>query len=160
TFKLYQQQGKLFSSIITDLFLNTPNLRLNILRDQAKRYGVSATTIETLLRNAYSQNYIYLIKKTDDQYQLILETNDDARRHPDDLARLYVNSHGGSRTVPLSAVATWEPVTGPATVNHINQFPSVTLNFNLMPGVTIGEATKYIEDSAREVVPSHMRSGF
>ena len=49
---------------------------------------------------------------------------------------------------------------GPQAVNHLNQFTSVTLNFNLLPGVPIGEATQCIENAAREVVPSHLRSEF
>ena len=49
--------------------------------------------------------------------------------------------------MPLTAVATWKPTLGPQSVNHLNQFTSVTFNFNLMPGVPIGEATDFIEDS-------------
>src|SRR6185437_1034223 len=66
--RLGEQQGKLFKTLFSDLFMHTPNLRINILRDKAASYGVSATRIETLLRNAYSENYVYLIKKPEDQY--------------------------------------------------------------------------------------------
>ena len=59
-----------------DMFLQTPQLKINILRDQAASYGISPTRIETLLRNAYSQNYVYLIKQPTNQYQVILETED------------------------------------------------------------------------------------
>src|SRR5262245_461215 len=88
--KLFEQQGKLFASIIPDLYLNTPNLKIDILRDQAAGYGITASRIESLLRTSYSQNYIYLIKKEHDQYQLILEATDRLREHPEDLAQLYI----------------------------------------------------------------------
>jgi len=158
--RLMQDQGTLFASVIPDLYLNTPQLKINILRDQASSYGISARRIETLLRNAYSQNYVYLIKQPEDQYQVILEANDHARMRPEDLELLYVRSDDGRNVVPLSAVATWEEALGPQAVNHINQFTSVTINFNLMPGVSIGEAVKHVEDVAREIVPSHLRGQF
>jgi HAE1 family hydrophobic/amphiphilic exporter-1 len=135
-------------------------LKINILRDKAHTYGVSASAIETLLRNAYSQNYVYLIKKTDDQYQVILETREQDRKQPQDLAKLYLRSDDGQRLVPLRAVATWEQTVGPQAVNHINQFPSVTFNFNLVPNMTIGEATEFVEHAAKQVLPVGLRGQF
>src|SRR5439155_18621761 len=120
--RLQTQQGKLFATVLSDLYLNTPSLRINILRDKAASYGISPSRIETLLRNAYSQNYVYLIKKPGDQYQVILEAGDAVRRHPEDLELLYIRSDDGQGVVPLSAVATWEPTVGPQAVNHLNQF--------------------------------------
>jgi HAE1 family hydrophobic/amphiphilic exporter-1 len=158
--RLMQDQGTLFASVIPDLYLNTPQLKINILRDKASSYGISARRIETLLRNSYSQNYVYLIKQPEDQYQVILEATDQARTRPEDLELLYVRSDDGRHVVPLSAVATWEESLGPQAVNHINQFTSVSINFNLMPGVSIGEAVKHVEDVAREIVPVHLRGQF
>ena len=74
-----------FLSVNSDLFNHTPNLQVTILRDQAKLYGVSEARILTLLRNAYSQNYAYLIKRPNDQYQVILEVDDIDRADPQDL---------------------------------------------------------------------------
>jgi len=159
--RLYEKAGTMFQApIISDLYMNTPQLRINIDRDKASTYGVSAAAIETLLRNAYSQNYVYLIKRPDDQYQVILEVDDSARQRPEDLGLLYVRSDDGQNLIPLSAVASWEQVLGPQAVNHLNQFTSVTINFNLVPGVPIGDATKYIETVAKEVLPSHLRGEF
>jgi HAE1 family hydrophobic/amphiphilic exporter-1 len=158
--RLSEQQGKIFATIISDLYVHTPNLKINILRDRAKMYDVSATTIETLIKNSYSQNYVYLIKKADDQYQVILEVRDQERMNPEDLQQLYVRSDDGKRVIPLTAVATWEPILGPQAVNHLNQFTSVTLNFNLVPGVPIGKATDFIEQTAKQVVPQQIRGDF
>jgi HAE1 family hydrophobic/amphiphilic exporter-1 len=132
-------------------------LQVDILRDQAKLYGVSETRILTLLHDAYSQNYSYLIKKATDQYQVILEVADDQRSDPQDLSKLYIKSDDGQRMVPLSAVTSWHPVIGPQAVNHINQFTSVTLFFNMKPGYTVGQATNFVEASAKEILPPEVR---
>ena len=130
--KMHQYPGFLF--VNSDLYNHTPNLKIDILRDQAKLYGVSETRILTLLHDAYSQNYGYLIKKPTDQYQVILEVADDQRSAPEDLSKLYIKSDDGQRMIPLSAVTSWHPVLGPQAVNHLNQFTSVTMFFNLKPG--------------------------
>jgi hydrophobic/amphiphilic exporter-1 (mainly G- bacteria), HAE1 family len=150
--KMHEYPGFLF--VNSDLYNHTPNLQVDILRDQAKLYGVSETRILTLLHDAYSQNYSYLIKKATDQYQVILEVADDQRSAPEDLSKLYIKSDDGQRMIPLSAVTSWHPVIGPQAVNHINQFTSVTMFFNLKPGYAIGPATQFVETSAKQILPS------
>jgi HAE1 family hydrophobic/amphiphilic exporter-1 len=165
------QGFKGFASVRSDFYDNTPNLSIDIDRERAAMYGVSTSAIQSLLRNAYSQNYVYLIKEPEDQYQVILEVKDDERKKPGDLDNLFLrsntgatlaggNSTGGGITtttgtmadlVPLRAVTTTNLVVGPQAVNHFNQFTSVTINFNLLPDVAIGDATKFIENSFAQV---------
>src|SRR6266481_2826711 len=154
--KLMQYPG--FLTVSSDFYNNTPNLNIDLRRDQAKTYGVSEARILSLLRNAYSQNYLYLIKKPEDQYQVILEMEDAARANPEDLSRLYIRSDDGQRLVPLGELVDWKSTLGPQTVNHLNQFTSVTLFFNLKPGVALGDATNYISKSAAEIVPPTVRA--
>src|SRR5579862_2507183 len=153
--KMRQYPGFLF--VNSDLFNHTPNLQVNILRDQAKLYGVSEARILTLLHNAYSQNYTYLIKRPNDQYQVILEVADIDRADPQDLNLLYIKSDDGQRMVPLRAVTQWTSLLGPQAVNHINQFTSVTIFFNLKPGYAIGQATQFLETTAKQVLPIDVR---
>src|SRR5947209_4200957 len=160
-----------FASVRSDYYNSTPNLTVNIDRERAATYGVSTSAIQSLLKNAYSQNYVYLINQPEDQYQVILEVKDNERAHPADLNSLYVRSNSGSTIsqggapgnsiatttgssadlVPLRAVTSTSQVVGPQAVNHFNQFTSVTINFNLLPNVAIGDATKFIEDSFVQV---------
>jgi len=84
---------------------------------------------------------------------VILEVADDKRSAPEDLGRLYVKSDDGQRMVPLNAVTSWHPVIGPQAVNHINQFTSVTMFFNLKPGYAIGPATQFVEGTAKQLLP-------
>ncbi len=149
--KMHEYPGFLF--VNSDLYNHTPNLQVDILRDQAKLYGVSETRILTLLHDAYSENYSYLIKKATDQYQVILEVADDQRSAPEDLSKLYIKSDDGQRMVPLSAVTSSHPVIGPQSVNHINQFTSVTMFFNLKPGYAIGPATQFVQQTAKQILP-------
>jgi hydrophobic/amphiphilic exporter-1 (mainly G- bacteria), HAE1 family len=168
------EQFKGFASVRSDYYHNTPNLRIDIDRQRAATYGVSTSAIQSLMRNAYSQNYVYLIKKPDDQYQVILEVTDKARAHPDDLDDLWVRSStsgnfsasgsgGGtiatagntSNLVPMRVVTSTKEVIGPQAVNHLNQFTSVTFNFNLLPNVAIGDATKFIEDAFAQIHPDY-----
>jgi HAE1 family hydrophobic/amphiphilic exporter-1 len=157
TAKMYQYPGFMF--VNSDLFNHTPNLQIDILREQAKLYGVSESRILNLLHNAYSENYSYLIKQPTDQYQVILEVADDKRSDPQDLSRLYIKSDDGQRMVPLSALTSWHAIIGPQGVNHINQFASVTLFFNLKPGYAIGPATQFVESAAKEILPPEVHGG-
>jgi HAE1 family hydrophobic/amphiphilic exporter-1 len=160
-----------FASVRSDYYNSTPNLTVDIDRERAATYGVSTSAVQSLLRTAYSQNYVYLIKQPEDQYQVILEVKDSERAQPADLNNLYVRSNtagtfsasgagGGTITtttgtaanlVPLRAVTSTKQIVGPQAVNHFNQFTSVTINFNLLPDVAIGDATKFIEDSFAQV---------
>jgi HAE1 family hydrophobic/amphiphilic exporter-1 len=151
--KFASKQGSLFLYFSSDYQHSTPQLEINVLRDQASFYGVSPQRIVSLLRAAYSENYIYLIKSAHDQYQVVLEAPDAARSQPSDLDLLYVRSDDNARLVPLKAVATWNEDLGLQAVNHINQFTAVTISYGLAPGANIGDATKFIQDSAKEVLP-------
>lgn len=154
--KLMEYPG--FLSVSSDLYNNTPNLEIDIRRDEAKTYGVSEARILTLLRNAYSQNYLYLIKKPEDQYQVILEMQDEARARPEDLSQLYIRSDNGQRLIPLGELVNWKSTLGPQAVHHLNQFTSMTLFFNLKPGVALGDATNFINKSAAAIVPPTLRA--
>ena len=94
------------------MYLQTPNLQIEPLRDQAATYGVDTTAIETLLNHAASQNYTYLIKRPTNQYQVILELDDQFRTEASDLNKLYIKSADGLRVVPFNAVAKWHESIG------------------------------------------------
>jgi len=147
-----------FLTLSSDYFDHTPNLDIGIRRDQARKYGVSEARILGLLRNAYSQNYLYLIKRPQDQYQVILEVADADRTRAEDLSLLHIRSDDGRNMVPLGALVDWKPSLGPQAVNHLNQFTGVTLFFNLKPGVPLGDATAFIEKAAADLVPSSVRA--
>src|SRR5258706_13416073 len=122
-----------FLNFSSYFYHNTPNVNIDLNRDQAKTYGVSEARILTMLRNAYSQNYLYLIKKPEDQYQVILEAADKDRSNPEDIGNLYITSDDGKRQIPLSTLTKWKRTVGLQQVNHFNQLTAVTLSFILNP---------------------------
>jgi HAE1 family hydrophobic/amphiphilic exporter-1 len=83
---------------------------------------------------------------------------DKERANAEDLSLLYIKSDDGKNLVPLNALVKWRTVLGPQAVNHLNQFTSVTIFFNLKPGVAVGDATNFVENAAREAVPSTVRA--
>jgi hydrophobic/amphiphilic exporter-1 (mainly G- bacteria), HAE1 family len=137
----------------SDLFRATPNLDIHIDRGRAGLYGVSTSTLESLLRAAYSQNYVYLIKQADDQYQVIVEAEDSARTGPQDFRQIYVKPDSGNKLIPIRALTSATESLGLQSVNHTNQFTSVTFGFDTKPGYALGDVTDFISKTAAEVLP-------
>ena len=81
------------------------------------------------------------------------------QQDPAALSMLYVQAPGG-KLVPLSAVVTTRQTVGPQSVNHIGQLPSVTLSFNIAPGVALGDAVARVEQLARETLPGTVSGSF
>jgi HAE1 family hydrophobic/amphiphilic exporter-1 len=146
-----------FQSVSSDYFANTPTLGIKLNELQFQSYGLSNMDIEKLLKNAYSQNYTYLIKTPVDQYQVIVEAEDSQRSDPNNLNQLYYKSSGSQSTVPNRTVTEPRASAGMLSVNHLNQFPAVTLFFNLKPNVSTGDATSFIERAAAETLPPTIR---
>ena len=141
----------------SNLFRNTPNIDIDIDRDRASLYGVSTTKLQNLLRAAYSQNYVYLIKQADDQYQVILEVADKDRANPEDLRQLYIKPEDDQKLIPVRALTKTRTELGLQAVNHTNQFTSVTFGFDTKDGVALGDVTEFIEKAAAEVVPATVK---
>ncbi len=141
----------------SDLFRATPNLDIHIDRGRAGLYGVSTSQLEGLLRAAYSQNYVYLIKQADDQYQVIVEAEDEARSGPQDFREIYVKPDTGSKLIPIRALTRATESLGLQSVNHTNQFTSVTFGFDVKPGYALGDVTDYLDKTAATVLPSTVK---
>ena len=137
----------------SNLFRNQPNLDIDINRDRASSYGVSISKIQSLLRAAYSQNYVYLIKQPDDQYQVILEVDDADRARPENLRELYVRPDGKDTLIPVRTLTTATTKLGLQAVNHLNQFTTVTFGFDTKPTAALGDVTDFIEKTAAQVLP-------
>src|SRR3954452_6402494 len=113
----------------SNLFRNQPNLDIEIDRDRASMYGISTAKLQGVLRAAYSQNYVYLIKQPDDQYQVILEVEDKDRARPEDLRHLYVRPEGKDTLIPIRTLTKATTKLGRQAVNHLNQCATVTFGF-------------------------------
>jgi HAE1 family hydrophobic/amphiphilic exporter-1 len=145
--------------VSTDLLLKNPQINVDINRDKASSFGITAQQIEEALYTAYGTRQISTIFAPTNQYRVIMELLPEYQTDILDLSRLYVRSSSGE-LVPLDALVTMTPGLGPLTVNHSGQVPSVTLSFNLAPGVALGQATAEVEELARETLPASINLAF
>jgi len=129
-------------------------------RETAGRLGVSMQAVNDALNDAFGQRQISTIYAQANQYRVVLEAMPQYQSDPNALARLYVPGAGGVQ-VPLSAVASFERRTAPLAVNHQNQFPSVTLSFDLAPGRSLSDAVAAVAAAQREIgMPSSVSGSY
>jgi len=143
----------------SDLLITSPQLRVDIQRDRAATLGITAGQIEDVLYNAFGTRQVSTIYTPTNQYFVIMEVAREFQQDPASLSLLYLRSQNG-RLVPLDAVATLRRDVGPLTVNHLGQVPSVTISFNLKPGVSLGDGMAAIETLARRELPATLNYSF
>jgi len=133
---------------------------VDIDRDAAGRLGVSVAAIDSALYSAFGQRLISTIFTQSNQYRVVLEVAPGFRQGLDGLSRLHVPGTGGVQ-VPLSSVARFSERQAPLAVNHVAQFPSATLSFNLAPGASLGEAVAAIKaEVAAAQLPASVETRF
>jgi multidrug efflux pump len=133
---------------------------LEIDRDTAGRLGVTPAAIDNVLYNAFGQRLVSTIFTQSNQYRVVLEVQPEFRRGPAALRDLYVPGPNGTQ-VPLSAVTRMVEKPAVLAINHLGQFPSATISFNLGRGYALGDAVKAIESTQREMgVPVSVRTRF
>jgi hydrophobe/amphiphile efflux-1 (HAE1) family protein len=120
-----------------------PLLDITVNRDAASSYGILPATIDNTLDDAFGQRIVSTMFTTLNQYHVILEVEPQFQYSPDALSDIYVSSAIGQQ-VPLRTLVNTVSTVAPLSVNHQGQFPSVTLSFNLAPGVSIGQAVNAI----------------
>jgi len=149
-----------FQDVTSDLLLSSPQARVEIDRDKAQALGVSAAQIEQTLYSAYGSRQVSTIYTPINQYWVILELEPKFQRDPSALSLLYVRSSTG-KLIPLGSLATIKRDVAPLTVNHFGQFPSVTISFNLAPGVPLGTAVEEVNKLTDELrMPATLSSNF
>ena len=125
-------------------------LFVNIDRDNAARLGVSVQAVNDALNNAFGQRQISTVYAQANQYRVILEAQPRYQSDTHALDQIYVTGTGGVQ-VPLGAIATIEPITAPLVIGHDEQFPSVTISFNVAPGASLGDAVAAISTIEQQI---------
>ncbi|MTZ15320.1 MdtB/MuxB family multidrug efflux RND transporter permease subunit [Stutzerimonas degradans] len=148
------------TDVASDLQHDGLQIYLDIDRDAAARLGIEVSAITNALYDAFGQRQISTIFTQASQYRVVLEAEAGNRLGPQALEQLFVQSEGGT-PVRLSSLARLEQHSAPLLINHIGQFPAVTLSFNLAPGVSLGEAVEVIEAVKQEIgLPAGIQSHF
>jgi HAE1 family hydrophobic/amphiphilic exporter-1 len=145
--------------VSSDLQIKNPQIRVKLNRDKIAALGLSVDQVETALYNAYGTRQVSTIYAPNNQYQVILQAASEYQRDPAALQMLYVRAPAG-QLVPLHTLATVGTDLGPLAVNHVGQLPSVTISFNLRPGMALGDAIADVEKTAAEVLPATITTSF
>jgi multidrug efflux pump len=142
---LLQQMRKL--PMLTDVNTDQQNsgLEASLVYDRATaaRMQITPKLIDNTLYEAFGQALVSTMYTPLNQYYVVMEVAPEYWQSPLGLNDVYINSPAGG-IVPLNTVTHFEPKTAPLAVNHQGQFPSVTVSFNLAPGVALSDATKAI----------------
>jgi len=146
--KLKQQPG--FQDVSTDLQIAAPQVNVEIDRDKAAALGVTPQQIENGLYDAYGERQASTIYADVAEYWVVFEVLPEFQLDPAALGQLYISSsvtatNGMPNLIPLNAVAKLTRTIGPTSISHVGQLPSVTISFNLAPGMSLGTAVEQLQ---------------
>jgi multidrug efflux pump len=144
------QAAEPLADVASDLADSGLQAYVDIDRDAATRMGVSMSGIDNALYNAFGQRQVSTIFTQSNQYRVVLEVHPDFQRGPESLQSIRVPGAGGTQ-IPLASIATVRERSTPLLINHIEQFPAVTVSFNLAPGASLGAAVESIEEIREEL---------
>ncbi|UDQ74832.1 MdtB/MuxB family multidrug efflux RND transporter permease subunit [Pectobacterium brasiliense] len=133
---------------------------VNVNRDSASRLGITMSQVDSALYNAFGQRLVSTIYTQASQYRVVLEHDTTNNTGLDALNDVHLISSDGG-TIPLSSIATVEERQGPLAINHIDQFPSTTISFNVAKGYALGEAVDAITQAEQQMnLPADITTRF
>ena len=149
---LYHEMQKMpqIKDVTSDQQNSGLQMLLNYDRVSAARFGITPQLIDNTLYYEFGESQVSTIYTSLNQYYVVMEASPPLLRSPSTLNSTYVHA-SGTRSVPLSAFTTAKPSVSPLSVNHSSFFPSVTISFNLAPGVSLGQATALITQMQRRL---------
>jgi multidrug efflux pump len=133
-----------------DLKLNKPQLSLTVDRDKAALVGVGVSDVGKTLETLLGSRKVTTFKLDGDQYDVILQLEDDGRRTPEQLQQIYVRNSQG-QMLPLSTVLTMKETVSPAELNHFNKLRSAKITASLAEGYALGDAVTFMQKSMEEI---------
>ena len=145
--------------VTSDLQITNPQVNVSLDRDRIAMLGLTVDQVESALSSSYGSRQVSTIFAPNNEYQVVMQVAPQFQNDPNALSMLYVRGAGGT-VVPLSEVASIQPGVGPLQVNHTGQLPSVTLSFNLRPGVSLGDAVSAVQEAARSSLPATVTGSF
>jgi hydrophobe/amphiphile efflux-1 (HAE1) family protein len=137
------------TDVASDQANSGPMLNVTVNREVASSFGILPSTIDNALDDAYGQRIVSTIFSPLNQYHVVLEVDPRFQYGPQALKDIYLNSSGGQQ-VPLSTLVNSTIKPAPIVINHQGMFPSVTVSFNLQPGVALGDAVAAIQQIEKQ----------
>jgi multidrug efflux pump len=148
-----------FADVSTDQQNRGLQALLTYDRTTAARLGVTPQVLDNTLYHAFGQSEVSTIYTQLNQYYVVMEVAPKYWQSPEGLKDTYVIPNTGGGAIPLDAVVSYVPSTSPLAVNHTGLFPSVTVSFNLAPGVSLGQATRQIQQIQQKLGMPHSIHG-
>jgi len=142
----------------TDLRLNTPEVRVRINRDKLSDMGVQVETVGRTLETMLGGRQVTRFKKDGEQYDVIVQVAPVDRTTPADISDSYVRARDGSMAQLSNLVDVKEGV-APQSLNHFNRLRAVKITGTLLPGYTVGDALKAMDEAARVSLPATAQTG-
>lgn len=136
----------------SDLKLNKPELRIDVNREKIASVGASIGSVGRTLETMLGGRNVTRFKKGSEQYDVIVQLEDDDRRTPADLNNIFVRGEGG-QMIQLQNLATVTETVAAKELNHFNKLRSATITAGLAPGYSLGEALEWMEGALAEVAP-------
>ena len=134
-----------FQDVNSDQQNNGLQALLTYDRPTAARLGLTPQVIDSTLYNAFGQSEVSTIYTQLNQYYVVMEVAPKYWQSPAGLDDIYLVANTGATAIPINTITHYQAATSPLVVNHTGLFPSVTVSFNLAPGVSLGQATQEIE---------------
>jgi hydrophobe/amphiphile efflux-1 (HAE1) family protein len=148
------------ADVASDQANSGPKLDVTVNREVASSFGILPSTIDNTLDDAFGQRIVSTMFTSLNQYHVILEVDPRFQYGPEALKDIYLNSAGGKQ-VPLSDLVHTEIKPAPILINHQSMFPSVTISFNLKPGVALGDAVAAIQKIEKDAgKPASLATSF
>jgi multidrug efflux pump len=138
------------TGVVDDLQEEGLNTFIHIDRDAAARLGVSAAAIDDALYDAFGQRQISTIFTQSNQYRVVIEVPAQFRRDPSSLGSVYVKSSTG-KPIALNTIVKVTEGRTPLVINRLDQFPSVTISFNLSPRTSLSSAVEAVTRATQEI---------
>ena len=136
----------------SDLKLNKPELKIDVNREKIAAVGTSVDAVGRTLETMLGGRNVTRFKMGSEQYDVIVQVEDDARRTPGDLSNIFVRGADNSM-IQLQNLATITETVAAKELNHFNKLRAATVSAGLGPGYTMGEAIAWLEDALDEVAP-------
>ncbi|QDU27087.1 Multidrug resistance protein MdtC [Anatilimnocola aggregata] len=134
--------------------------RLDIDRSMAARLGITVSTIDNTLYDAFGQRQVSTMYKEQNQYRVVMQVEEDFAQSPDALNHIYVRGQNDAQ-IPLKTLYRYSQRYSALSANHSGQFPSTTISFNLAPGTSLSEVVPEIENASRELgMPESIQGKF
>ena len=147
------QKSGMFIFLNSDLKFTQPQATIEIDRNKVAQLGMTISDVGTALSSMLGGGYVNYFALDGRSYRVIPQVEQKSRLNIDQLLDYHIPVAGGG-TTPLSTIATITTKTVPETLNHFQQLNSATLQGVPMPGVSTGEAVKFLQDLAARTLPS------